>query len=163
MEAAERFARGEESAAIARDLRGTARSVQRWRKAWNEQGPTSLVSQGPASLPLLSDELFAVLETELDKGPVAHGRPDRTWALSRIKTLIGRRLKARSVRVVSAVASRSMRRPRMTARTSVASSGRPTLRRPSTSGPSQSVVAVRRKPGHNCRTALSRSWPNICR
>ncbi|MFI0900297.1 winged helix-turn-helix domain-containing protein [Streptomyces sp. NPDC020983] len=35
---------------------------------------------------LLSDELFAVLEKEL-----AHGWPDQTWTLSRIKTLIGRR------------------------------------------------------------------------
>ncbi|MEN2424344.1 winged helix-turn-helix domain-containing protein [Streptomyces rimosus] len=91
MEAAERFARGEETAAIARDLRVTARSVQRWRKAWSEKGPPSLASKGPASLPLLSDELFAVLETELDKGPVAHGWPDQTWTLSRIRTLIGRR------------------------------------------------------------------------
>lgn len=51
----------------------------------------------------------------------------------------------------------------MTARTSVASSGRPMLRRPSPSGPSQSVVAVRRNSGHNCGTALSRSSPNIRR
>jgi hypothetical protein len=35
-------------------------------------------------------ELFAVLERELAKGPVAHGWPDQTWTLSRIKTLIGR-------------------------------------------------------------------------
>ncbi|MFH8747472.1 helix-turn-helix domain-containing protein [Streptomyces rimosus] len=58
---------------IVRILRVTARSVQRWRKAWSEQGPPSLASKEPALLPLLSDELFAVLETELDKGPVAHG------------------------------------------------------------------------------------------
>jgi hypothetical protein len=31
------------------------------------------------------------LETELDKGPVAHGWPDQTWTLQWIKTLIGRR------------------------------------------------------------------------
>lgn len=42
-------------------------------------------------MPLLSDELFAALEQELAKGPVAHGWPDQTWTLSRIKTLIGRR------------------------------------------------------------------------
>ncbi|MGC9537280.1 helix-turn-helix domain-containing protein [Streptomyces sp. UG1] len=42
-------------------------------------------------MPLLSDELFAVPEQELAKGPVAHGWPDQTWTLSRIKTLIGRR------------------------------------------------------------------------
>jgi hypothetical protein len=38
-----------------------------------------------------SDELFAVLEQELAKGPVVHGRPDQTRTLSRTKTLIGRR------------------------------------------------------------------------
>jgi len=47
--------------------------------------------QGPASLPRLNDELFVVLESELDRGAVAHGWPDQTWTLARIKTLIGRR------------------------------------------------------------------------
>jgi hypothetical protein len=65
--------------------------VQRWRKAWVQDGPRALASGGPASLPLLSDELFAVLEQESAKGPVAHGWSDQTWTLSRIKTLIGRR------------------------------------------------------------------------
>ncbi|MBP2056101.1 hypothetical protein J2Z21_009118 [Streptomyces griseochromogenes] len=32
-----------------------------------------------------------MLEVELAKGAVAHSRPDRTWPLARIKTLIGRR------------------------------------------------------------------------
>ncbi|WP_374701905.1 winged helix-turn-helix domain-containing protein [Streptomyces sp. CB02959] len=32
-----------------------------------------------------------MLEQELAKGPVAHGWPDQTWTLQRIKTLIGRR------------------------------------------------------------------------
>ena len=42
-------------------------------------------------MPLLSGELFAVLEQELARGLVARGWPDHTWTLSRIKTLIGRR------------------------------------------------------------------------
>lgn len=88
MEAAARFAQGDESAVIAHDMRASVRSVQRWRKAWSQDGPRALASKGPASLPLLSDELFAVLEQELAKGPVAHGWPDQTWTLSRIKTLI---------------------------------------------------------------------------
>ncbi|MFE6946699.1 winged helix-turn-helix domain-containing protein [Streptomyces chartreusis] len=91
MEAAERFAQGDETPVIAHDLRVSVRSVQRWRRAWSQNGPRALASKGPASLPLLSDELFAVLERELAKGPVAHGWPDQTWTLSRIKTLIGRR------------------------------------------------------------------------
>ena len=91
MKAAERFALGDESVVIAHDLRVSVRSVQRWRKAWLLDGPRALASKGPASLPLLSDELFAVLVQELAKGAVAHGWPDQTWTLSRIKTLIGRR------------------------------------------------------------------------
>ncbi|MFE9912021.1 helix-turn-helix domain-containing protein [Streptomyces clavifer] len=55
LQAAERFARGEGSTAIARDLRVSVRSVQRWRHAWTEGGRRSLRSQGPASLPRLSD------------------------------------------------------------------------------------------------------------
>lgn len=50
-----------------------------------------LTRHSPASLPLLSDELFAVLERDLAEGPVAHGWPNQTWTLSRIKTLVERR------------------------------------------------------------------------
>ena len=57
MEAGERFVLGEESAAIAHDLRVSVRSVQRWRRAWSQDGPRALASQGPASLPLLSEVL----------------------------------------------------------------------------------------------------------
>ncbi|GAB2459745.1 hypothetical protein GCM10027162_64200 [Streptomyces incanus] len=78
MEAAERFRHGDENAVIAHDLRLSVRSVQRRRKACSQGGPRALAAKGPASLPLL-------------KGPVAHGRPDQPWTLSRIKTLIGRR------------------------------------------------------------------------
>jgi transposase len=91
MEAAERFAAGQDSAPIARELRVHVRSVQRWRRAWSAGGEAGLVSKGPVSRPILSDELFVVLEQEPDKGPVAHGWPDQTWTLARIATLIGRR------------------------------------------------------------------------
>ncbi|MFF9158563.1 winged helix-turn-helix domain-containing protein [Streptomyces sp. NPDC014846] len=90
-EAAERFSQGDENTVIGHDLRVSVRSVQRWRKAWSQGDTRALASKGPASLPLLSDELFAMLERELAKGPVAHGWPDQTWTLSRIKTLIGHR------------------------------------------------------------------------
>ncbi|GAA2610638.1 hypothetical protein GCM10010424_74020 [Streptomyces lienomycini] len=77
------------------------------RRAWSQDGPRALASKGPASLPLLSDELFAVLERELAKGAVAHGWPEQTWALSRIKTLIGRRFrKSCPVRGVAALLKR---------------------------------------------------------
>ena len=106
MEAAERFAQGDENSVIAHDLRVSVRSVQRWRRAWSQNGPRAL-AKVPASLPLLSDELFAVLERELAKGPVAHGWPDQTWTLSRIRTLIGRRFhKSYTVQGVAALLKR---------------------------------------------------------
>lgn len=107
MAAAERFVQADDNAVIAHDLRVSVRSVQRWRKAWSQDGPRALTSRGPASLPLLSDELFAVLEQELTKGPVAHGWPDQTWNPSRIKTLIGRRFhKSYTVQGVAALLKR---------------------------------------------------------
>ncbi|MFF0449996.1 helix-turn-helix domain-containing protein [Streptomyces sp. NPDC004609] len=58
LEPAERFAQGDASSAIAGDLRGSVRSVQRWRQAWEEGRPRALRSQGPASLPRLSEGQF---------------------------------------------------------------------------------------------------------
>ncbi|MGY9067029.1 helix-turn-helix domain-containing protein [Streptomyces sp. CAS3] len=58
-EAAERFRHGDENPVIAHDLRISVRSLQRWRRAWSQDGLRSLASKSPASLPLLSDELFA--------------------------------------------------------------------------------------------------------
>jgi transposase len=77
LQAAEGFARGEASSVIAKDLRVSVRSVQRWRQAWDEGGPRALRSQGPASLPRLSEKQFAQLEAELVKGPAAHGWEDQ--------------------------------------------------------------------------------------
>ncbi len=91
MEAAGMFAGGLSNAVVAKELRVSVRSVQRWRRAWQENGQPALRSQGPACRPKLSKDLFAVLEEELAKGPVAHGWPDQRWTLARIKTLIGRR------------------------------------------------------------------------
>lgn len=93
MKAAERFAAGEPSSAIAKELRVSVRSVQRWRRAWDKRGPRALRSPGSASPPRLSESQFAQLEAELAKGPVAHGWPDQRWTLSRIKTVIGRRFR----------------------------------------------------------------------
>nr|WP_244905389.1 helix-turn-helix domain-containing protein [Streptomyces agglomeratus] len=78
------FADGRGSTEIAKVLRVSVRSVQRWRRAWQEAGPDGVRSRGPASRPKLSDALFAVLEEELAKGPVAHGWPDLRWTLARI-------------------------------------------------------------------------------
>ncbi|MFJ5613566.1 transposase [Streptomyces sp. NPDC093221] len=90
MEAAERFAAGSSNGEVAKDLRVSVRSVQRWRRTWEGAGLEGLRSAGPVSTPKLSDTLFVVLEAELAKGVVTHGWPDQTWTLARIKTLIGR-------------------------------------------------------------------------
>ncbi|CAM5423656.1 Transposase OS=Streptomyces lavendulae subsp. lavendulae OX=58340 GN=SLAV_00820 PE=4 SV=1 [Streptomyces lavendulae subsp. lavendulae] len=91
MEAVAMFAAGRGSGEVAKELGVSVRSVQRWRQAWRAAGRDGVRSRGPASRPKLSETLFAVLEEELAKGPVAHGWPDQRWTLARIKTLIGRR------------------------------------------------------------------------
>ena len=91
LEAAERFAAGQDSALIAKDLRVHVRSVQRWYRAWSAGGEAGLLSKARSRRPVLGDGLFAVLAQELDKGPIAHGWEDQTWTLSRITTLIDRR------------------------------------------------------------------------
>ncbi|MER5630357.1 helix-turn-helix domain-containing protein [Streptomyces nitrosporeus] len=72
---------------IAKGLRVSVRSVQRWRQAWDEGGPRALRSQGPASPSRLGEKRFTQLEAE----PAAHGWEDRRWTLGRVKTVIGRR------------------------------------------------------------------------
>ncbi|MFE7330775.1 transposase [Streptomyces sp. NPDC057565] len=95
MEAVGMFVDGLDSAVIAKELRVSVRSVQRWRRAWLEAGQDALRSRGPACRPKLNEVLFGVLEQELAKGPVAHGWPDQRWTLARIKTLVGRRFHKR--------------------------------------------------------------------
>nr|WP_234319451.1 winged helix-turn-helix domain-containing protein [Streptomyces sp. NRRL S-237] len=78
---------------IARELRVSVRSVERWRRAWRENGMEGLRSAGPANAPTVTDEQFAVLEEELGKGPSAHGFEDERWTLARVPTLICRHLR----------------------------------------------------------------------
>ncbi|MEV0186203.1 winged helix-turn-helix domain-containing protein [Streptomyces sp. NPDC050625] len=92
-EAGERFARGERTAVIAKDLRVSERSVERWRRAWREGGMDGLASTGPAKLPKLSDEQFAELEGELALGPAVHGWEDQRWTVARIRELIARKFR----------------------------------------------------------------------
>lgn len=73
MDAARMFAAGQDNTVIAKQLRVSIRSVQRWRQVWQGTGEHGLCSNGSASRPGLSEALFVVLEQELAKGPVAHG------------------------------------------------------------------------------------------
>ncbi|MEU1506287.1 winged helix-turn-helix domain-containing protein [Kitasatospora sp. NPDC005748] len=92
-EASARFGAGETTSVIARDLRVSERSVERWRRAWREGGEDALRSAGPASAPKLSDDQFAVLERELGRGTAAHGFEDQRWTLARVQVVIGRRFR----------------------------------------------------------------------
>ncbi|MFF0746726.1 winged helix-turn-helix domain-containing protein [Streptomyces sp. NPDC004111] len=89
--AAERFARGDENSLIAKDLRVTERSVERWRRAWREGSTKGLTSRGSPGRPRLTDAQFFVLAMELAKGPAAPGWKDQRWTPARVKTVIGRR------------------------------------------------------------------------
>src|SRR5260370_111024 len=91
LQAAGRFARGDKISESAGDLRVTQGSVRRWRRAWRDGGAAALRSRGPVSRERLSPRQWARLETELRKGPLAHGfASDQRWTLGRIKTLIGK-------------------------------------------------------------------------
>ncbi|MFB8182065.1 winged helix-turn-helix domain-containing protein [Streptomyces sp. NPDC055966] len=87
-EAGERLGHGERTAVIARDLRVSERSVERWRRAWREGGMGALTSVGPPKLPKLSDGRFAELEQELARGPAVHWWEDQRWTLARVRALI---------------------------------------------------------------------------
>ncbi|MFE9599905.1 helix-turn-helix domain-containing protein [Streptomyces hokutonensis] len=50
-EAGERFGRGERTAVIAKDLRVSERSVERWRRAWREGGMTRSPPRGRRNCP----------------------------------------------------------------------------------------------------------------
>lgn len=93
LKAVERFARGETNAVIARELRVSVRSVQRWRRAWQQAGERALGSKGPASRPRLSPAQFRRLEAELARGPAAYGWSGDRWTLERIQAVIVRRFR----------------------------------------------------------------------
>ncbi|MCM3810951.1 helix-turn-helix domain-containing protein [Streptomyces sp. DR7-3] len=72
LEAVERFAAGTSNAEVAKDLRVSVRSVQRWRRAWHDVGTEGLRSAGPVSQPKPSEALFTVL----GPGPRVRTLPD---------------------------------------------------------------------------------------
>ncbi len=61
LQAAERFARGDTTSQVARDLRVTEGSVRRWRRSWRDGGTEALKSRGPASRERLTPQQFARL------------------------------------------------------------------------------------------------------
>ncbi|GAA1633111.1 hypothetical protein GCM10009733_032540 [Nonomuraea maheshkhaliensis] len=91
LQAAGRFEDGNGTRQIARELRVHERTVARWRTSWREGGIEALRSKGPVSREKLTPAQWARLETELKRGPLAHGfGDDQRWTLGRVKTLIGK-------------------------------------------------------------------------
>ena len=90
LHAAELFARGYTDTEVAKELRVSRMSANRWRRAWTQGGGAALVSKGPTSLPRLDEAQFARLEAALVRGPAAHGWDDQCWTLSRVRRVIGR-------------------------------------------------------------------------
>ncbi|WP_274595163.1 winged helix-turn-helix domain-containing protein [Streptomyces sp. E2N166] len=92
MLAADGFVRGEKNTVIAKELRVSVRSVERWRRSWREGGRQALRPSGPAKRPKLGHSDFAVLEPLLLEGAMAQGWADERWTLSRVRLLIADQL-----------------------------------------------------------------------
>ncbi|MFB7175366.1 helix-turn-helix domain-containing protein [Streptomyces sp. NPDC056254] len=71
LQAGQRFAAGEKTVVIAKELRVSVRSVERWRRAWREGGMEALRSAGPANSPTVTAAQFAMLEGGTQQGPVS--------------------------------------------------------------------------------------------
>lgn len=92
MLAADGFVRGEKNTVIAKELRVSVRSVERWRRSWREGGRQALRPSGPAKRPKVDDQDFAVLERLLLAGAMAQGWADERWTLARVRLLVADQL-----------------------------------------------------------------------
>jgi len=89
MQAARLITAGEDDRQIARCLRVTSMSVNRWRRALRAGGIPALMSKGAAGTrPLLTDAQRQELTELIEQGPAAHGYDDQRWTLARIRRLI---------------------------------------------------------------------------
>ena len=92
MLAADGFTRGKKNTVIAKELRVSVRSVERWRRCWRQGGSEALCRSGPAKRPKVDDSDFAVLEPLLLDGAMARGWTDERWTLTRVQLLIADQL-----------------------------------------------------------------------
>jgi len=92
MQAAAWFSQGVRVREVARRLRVSDNSAYVWRRRWQANGESALVSRGPGgSRCRLSSGQISRLRAELELGPAAHGwDEDQRWSLARVTTLIGR-------------------------------------------------------------------------
>ncbi|HEV7936265.1 MAG TPA: winged helix-turn-helix domain-containing protein [Actinomadura sp.] len=91
--AAEMIEAGASDREVARRLRVTRMSANRWRRALAAGGREALASKGPGGARCkLSPAQLRALEMELDAGPAVHGwGEDQCWTLARIAAVVHRR------------------------------------------------------------------------
>ena len=91
LEAAELFDQDVSTREIAERLRVTTKSVNLWRRMRRAGGDAALASKGPGGLGCRLDAAqLARLESELGRGPGAHGFADQRWTLARVRQLVRR-------------------------------------------------------------------------
>jgi transposase len=94
LEAADLIEAGAEDSEVARRLRVSRVSANRWRRALAAGGRAALASKGPGGAKCkLSPAQVAELEARLDAGPAAAGYEDQRWALARVADLVWRRFR----------------------------------------------------------------------
>ena len=92
LEAADMIEAGDSDAEIARRLRVSRMSVNRWRRALAAGGREGLASKGPGGAKCkLAAEQVAELEAVLEAGPAAWGYEDQCWTLARVADQVRRR------------------------------------------------------------------------
>jgi transposase len=92
LEAAEMIEAGASDPEVARRLRVSRMSANRWRRALAAGGREALASKGPGGAKCkLSPAQVAELEAVLEAGPAAWGHEDQCWTLARIADLVWRR------------------------------------------------------------------------
>ncbi|WP_452746372.1 IS630 family transposase [Streptomyces hirsutus] len=91
-EAAKMFEQGIRPPEVAERLRISRKSAYAWHRRWASGGTEALRSKGPSGRPSrIRPEWRAWLETELERGPAAHGwTEDQRWTLARISTVLAR-------------------------------------------------------------------------
>jgi transposase len=91
LEAAGLIEAGDGDREIARRLRVSRMSVNRWRRALASGGREALASKGAGGAKCkLSDAQVAELEAALDACPAAWGWEDQRWTLARVAGLVRR-------------------------------------------------------------------------
>jgi transposase len=94
LEAAGLFEGGASDGQVARRLRVSRMSANRWRRALEAGGREALASKGAGGVKCkLSLAQLAELEAVLDAGPAASGYLDQCWTLARITDLARRRFR----------------------------------------------------------------------